>query len=51
MGTYFLDTSAIVKRYVAEQGQSLLLDLCSPEQGNPNNYPQERSSESKTDER
>lgn len=33
MGAYFLDTSAIVKRYVYEQGQSLLLDLCDPKQG------------------
>ncbi len=33
MGVYFLDTSAIVKRYVSEQGQSLLLDLCNPDHG------------------
>lgn len=33
MGMYFLDTSAIVKRYVAEPGQSLLLEICNPEQG------------------
>lgn len=33
MATYFLDTSAIVKRYILEQGQSLLLDLCDPEKG------------------
>jgi len=33
MGTYFLDTSAIVKRYVPEQGQSLILTLCEPAQG------------------
>ncbi len=33
MGTYFLDTSAIVKRYVPEQGQSFILTLCEPAQG------------------
>src|SRR5438477_10613319 len=33
MGTYFLDTSAIVKRYVPEQGQSLILTLCDPTHG------------------
>ncbi len=33
MGTYFLDTSAIVKRYVPEQGQSLIFALCDPAQG------------------
>lgn len=33
MATYFLDTSAIVKRYIPEQGQSLLLDICNPESG------------------
>ena len=33
MATYFLDTSAIVKRYILEQGQSLLLDICDPEKG------------------
>ncbi len=32
MGTYFLDTSAIVKRYILEQGHSLLFDLCDPKQ-------------------
>jgi predicted nucleic acid-binding protein len=33
MGSYFFDTSAIVKRYVPEQGQSLILTLCDPKQG------------------
>lgn len=33
MGNYFFDTSAIVKRYVPEQGQSLILALCDPAQG------------------
>lgn len=33
MTMYFLDTSAIVKRYVPEQGQSLLLDICNPKLG------------------
>ncbi len=33
MTTYFLDTSAIVKRYVLEQGQPWILSLCDPEQG------------------
>ncbi len=33
MTTYFLDTSAIVKRYVLEQGQSWILSLCDPAQG------------------
>ena len=33
MGAYFLDTSAIVKRYLAEPGQSLLLEICNPKQG------------------
>lgn len=33
MGTYFLDSSALVKCYVPEQGQSLLLALCDPTQG------------------
>lgn len=33
MGTYFLDTSAIVKRYVpAEQGHAWVADLCQPAQ-------------------
>ena len=30
MTTYFLDTSAIVKRYVLEQGQAWILSLCDP---------------------
>ena len=34
MVAYFLDTSAIVKRYIAEPGQSLLLEICNPKQGN-----------------
>lgn len=33
MGSYFFDTSAIVKRYVPEQGRSLILALCSPAEG------------------
>ena len=33
MTTYFLDTSAIVKRYILEQGQAWILSLCDPEQG------------------
>jgi predicted nucleic acid-binding protein len=33
MATYFLDTSAIVKRYILEQGQAWLLSLCDPLQG------------------
>ena len=34
MGTYFLDTSAIVKRYVpAEQGYAWVAALCHPAQG------------------
>ncbi len=33
MATYFLDTSAIVKRYILEQGQTWILSLCDPEQG------------------
>ena len=34
MASYFLDTSAIIKRYVSERGQSLILTLCNPIQGN-----------------
>ncbi len=30
MGTYFLDTSAIIKRYILEQGQAWVLSLCDP---------------------
>src|SRR5712691_5855656 len=33
MATYFLDTSAIVKRYILEQGQAWILSLCDPAQG------------------
>ena len=34
MGTYFLDTSAIVKRYIpAEQGYAWVAALCHPAQG------------------
>jgi len=34
MGSYFLDTSAIVKRYVpAEQGHTWVAALCHPAQG------------------
>lgn len=33
MGTYYLDTSAIVKRYVFEQGQGWVTNLCDPVYG------------------
>ena len=33
MATYFLDTSAIIKRYISEQGQARILSLCDPAQG------------------
>jgi uncharacterized protein len=33
MATYFLDTSAIIKRYIFEPGQTWLLSLCNPAQG------------------
>jgi predicted nucleic acid-binding protein len=33
MATYFLDTSAIVKRYIVEPGRLLLLAICDPDQG------------------
>lgn len=33
MGTYFLDTSAIIKRYILEQGQAWIISLCDPAQG------------------
>lgn len=33
MGIYFLDTSAIVKRYVPEQGRAWIMSLCDPVQG------------------
>jgi len=33
MATYFLDTSAIIKRYIFEQGQAWILSLCDPAQG------------------
>jgi predicted nucleic acid-binding protein len=32
MATYFLDTSAIIKRYISEQGQTWILSLCNPAQ-------------------
>ncbi len=32
MATYFLDTSAIVKRYFPEQGHNWLVTLCDPVQ-------------------
>jgi len=32
MATYFLDSSAIVKRYFPEQGHSFILSLCDPAQ-------------------
>src|SRR5258708_12744404 len=34
MASYFLDTSAIVKRYFPEQGRSWILDICNPVHGN-----------------
>lgn len=33
MATYFLDTSAIIKRYILEPGQEWILSLCNPAQG------------------
>jgi len=33
MATYFLDTSALIKRYIFEQGQAWILSLCNPAQG------------------
>ncbi len=33
MATFFLDSSAIIKRYVAEQGQVWIATLCNPTQG------------------
>jgi uncharacterized protein len=30
MGIYFLDTSAIIKRYIFEQGQTWITALCDP---------------------
>jgi uncharacterized protein len=32
MATYFLDTSAIIKRYIFEPGQAWILSLCNPAQ-------------------
>ena len=32
MSTYFLDTSAVVKRYFVEQGHDWVVDLCDPVQ-------------------
>lgn len=32
MATYFFDTSAIIKRYIFEQGQAWILSLCNPVQ-------------------
>ncbi len=34
MASYFLDTSAIVKRYFPEQGHTWILALCLPAHGN-----------------
>lgn len=34
MGAYFLDTSAIVKRYFLEKGNQWVIALCDPEQAN-----------------
>src|SRR5438105_3830482 len=33
MVTYFLDSSAIIKRYIFEPGQAWILSLCHPAQG------------------
>jgi uncharacterized protein len=33
MATYFLDTSAIIKRYIFEPGQAWILSLCNPVHG------------------
>lgn len=33
MGSYFLDTSAVVKRYVQEPGTEWILALCEPDAG------------------
>ncbi len=33
MGTYFLDSSAIVKRYVTEKGRAWIIGLCNPIHG------------------
>jgi uncharacterized protein len=33
MATYFLDTSAIIKRYIFEPGQAWILSLCNSAQG------------------
>src|SRR5437899_12284981 len=33
MATYFLDTSALAERYVAEQGQGWIMALCDPANG------------------
>ena len=33
MATYFLDTSAIIKRYIFEPGQAWIVSLCNPAQG------------------
>ncbi len=34
MATYFLDTSALIKRYITEQGSSGIVALCDPAQQN-----------------
>ena len=34
MATYFLDTSALIKRYILEQGSAGIVALCDPAQGN-----------------
>lgn len=31
---FYLDTSALVKRYVAESGSSWIINLCDPVSGN-----------------
>jgi predicted nucleic acid-binding protein len=33
VATYFLDTSALIKRYILEQGQTWIISICNPVQG------------------
>ncbi len=34
MGVYFLDASAIIKRYILERGQAWIIALCNPANNN-----------------
>jgi predicted nucleic acid-binding protein len=34
LSAYFLDSSAVVKRYVAEAGTAWVSELCAPSSGN-----------------